>query len=224
MTAIAQTVDLGLRQYLISVYNKMTTALLVSAAVAWISQPLVTYLGNWMIGIVLLPILFIFALEFLDRMSEFVAHLVFYAYAAATGLSLSTIFVVYTLGSVVQTLLIATSVFVAAVLYGTTTKRNLTSIGAFLFIGLVGVVVASVVNLFLASSMMSWIISVVAVLVFTGLTAYDTQRLTEEYLSGGEVYGFSSQSRSAIYGAVTMYLNFICLFVHLLQLLGQRKE
>lgn len=224
MTAIAQTVDSGLRQYLVSVYNKMTLALLVSSGVAWLAQPLVVALGSWMIAVAFLPLLFVVALGFMDRMSELVAHVVFYVYAATTGLALSSIFLVFTLGSIVQTLLISTSVFAAASIYGMTTSKSFTGLGSFLFMGIVGLLVASVVNIWLASPMLAWVVSVVAVLVFTVMTAYDSQRLQEEYYSGGEVYGFSSQGRSSIYGALTMYLNFINLFIHLLQLLGQKKE
>lgn len=224
MTTIAQTVDLGLRQYLVSVYNKMTLALLVSSGVAWVAQPLVVALGSWMIAVAFLPLLFVVALGFMDRMSELVAHVVFYVYAAATGLALSSIFLVFTLGSIVQTLLISTSVFAAASIYGMTTSKSLTGLGSFLFMGIIGLLAASVVNIWLASPMLAWVVSVAAVLVFTAMTAYDSQRLQEEYYSGGEVYGFSSQGRSSIYGALTMYLNFINLFIHLLQLLGQKKE
>lgn len=224
MNTITQTVDEGLRSYLIGVYNKMTTALLVTALTAWVAAPWVATLGSFNIVLVFLPLAFVLALNFMDRMSETVAHLVFYLYAAATGLSLSSIFLIFTLGSIVQVLLISTSVFAAASLYGYSTKRDLTSLGGFLFIGLTGIVVASVVNLFLGSSMLSWIVSVLAVLIFTGLTAYDTQRLSEEYYSSGLVYGFSSQARSSIFGALTLYLDFINIFIHLLQLLGQRRE
>lgn len=224
MTAITKTYDEGLRQYLVSVYNKMTLALLVSAGVAWVSQPLVIALGGWMIAVAFLPLLFVVALQFMDRMSELVAHALFYTYAAATGLALSSIFLVFTLGSIVQTLLISTSVFAAASLYGMTTSRSLVSLGSFLFMGVIGLIVASVVNIWLASPMLAWVVSVAAVLVFTAMTAYDSQRLQEEYYSGGDIYGFSSQSRSSIYGALTLYINFINIFIHLLQLLGQRKE
>lgn len=224
MTTTVQTVDEGLRQYLVSVYNKMTAALVVSAVTAWISQPLVASLGSWNIALAFLPLLFIVALQFMDKMSEPVAYLVFYVYAAVTGLSLSTIFLVFTLGSTVQVLFIATSVFAAASIYGYTTQRDLTSLGAFMFMGLIGIIVASIVNIFLASSMMGWVISVAAVLIFTGLTAYDTQTLREEYRSGGSVYGFSSQGRSSIYGALILYLDFINIFIHLLQILGTKKE
>jgi FtsH-binding integral membrane protein len=96
--------------------------------------------------------------------------------------------------------------------------------GAFLFMGLIGIIVASIVNIWLASSMMEWIISVAAVLIFTGLTAYDTQKLREEYMSGGNVYGFSSQERSAINGALILYLDFVNIFIHLLNLLGQKRD
>lgn len=224
MNTTVQTVDEGLRQYLVSVYNKMTAALVVSAATAWVAQPLVASLGSWNLALAFLPLAFIVALQFMDKMSEAVAHLVFYTYAAVTGLSLSSIFLVFTLGSIVQVLFISTSVFAAASIYGYLTRSDLTSLGAFLFMGLIGIIVASIVNIFLASSMMSWIISVAAVLIFTGLTAYDTQKLKEEYESGGSVYGFSSQGRSSIYGALTLYLDFINIFIHLLQLLGQKKD
>lgn len=224
MNTTVQTVDEGLRQYLVSVYNKMTAALVVSAATAWVAQPLVASLGSWNLALAFLPLAFVVALHFMDKMSETLAHIVFYLYAAAIGLSFSSIFLVFTLDSIVQVLFISTSVFAAASIYGYTTRSDLTNLGAFLFMGLIGILVAAIVNLFLASSMVSWIISMAAVLIFTAFTAYDTQKLAEEYRSGGSVYGFSSQGRSSIYGALTLYLDFINLFIHLLQLLGQKKD
>ena len=138
------------------------------------------------------------------------------------GLSLSSIFMVYTDASIAKVFFITAATFGAMSLYGYTTKRDLTQIGSFLIMGLFGVILASIVNLFMASSALQFIISVVGVLVFAGLTAYDTQRLKSEYLYGA--MDGETMERSAISGALSLYLNFINLFTLLLQLLGQRDE
>jgi len=222
-----EQVDYGLRAYMLGIYNKMTLALIVSALVAWFSTSFMLPIMTSIVGGLIfsfLPLAFVIALMFMNRMPIQVAHTLFWAYAVSMGLSLSTIFQIYALDGIVKTLFISTSVFAAASIYGYTTNRNLTSLGAFLFMGVVGILVASIVNLFLASSMLAWIISVVAVLAFTGLTAYDTQRLKDEYYSRGEVFGFDSPEKSTIYGALILYIDFINIFIHLLQLLSGKKE
>ena len=226
-TAQLSTVDQGLRAWMINVYNTMAAGLALSGVTAWFAAPVVATLSaNWviMLALALLPLVFIVALHFMDRFSTTVAYALYIGFSVAMGISLSSIFITYTMGSIVKVFFISTSVFAAASIYGYSTQRDLTSMGAFLFMGLIGIIVASIVNIWLASSMMDWVISVAAVLIFTGLTSYDTQKLKEEYMSGGNVYGFSSQERSSVYGALTLYLDFVNIFIHLLQLLGQKKE
>ena len=221
-------IDQGLRVFLISVYNKMTAALALTGATAWFAAPyigsLVQLSGWWALFFAFLPLAFVVPLTLMSSISLSVAHLLFWAYAVTVGLSMSTIFLTYTLGSIAQVFFISSSVFAAASIYGYTTTRDLTSLSSFLFMGVIGLVVASVVNLVLGSPLISWLISAAAVLVFTILTSYDSQKLRDEYLSRGEVYGFDSPERSSIHGALTLYLDFINIFIHLLQLLGQKKD
>jgi FtsH-binding integral membrane protein len=150
------------------------------------------------------------------------AQLLFWLFAALVGVSLTSIFLVYTHTSITRVFFITAASFGALSLWGYTTKRDLSGFGSFLMMGLFGVVIASLVNLFVASSLLQWVVSVVGVLVFAGLTAWDTQRLKNEYIYGamdGEV-----MERSAIMGALSLYLDFINLFTLLLQLLGERDE
>lgn len=223
----AYDVDQGLRSYMLGVYNRMSAALAVTGLTAWVGStmlvPLMT--SPWWIALALLPLAFVLILSFgIHRMSVPTANTVFYMFAVAMGVSLSTIFVRYTTESIAQVFFITAGTFAAASLYGYTTKKDLTSIGGFLIMGALGLCIASIVNLFLASSMLAWIISIIGVVVFTGLTAYDTQKLKEEYLSNGEVFGLDSAAKSSIYGALTLYLDFINIFVSLLQLIGMKKE
>lgn len=150
----------------------------------------------------------------INRISASTASMLFLAYAALNGLTMSTIFVVYTSSSVASTFLITAGMFSAMSLFGYLTRSDLTSWGSFLFMGLVGVIIASVVNIFLHSSMIHWVTSMCAVLIFTGLTAYDTQRIKHQGNSG---------RKGAIIGALTLYLDFINMFLALLRLLGDRR-
>ena len=150
------------------------------------------------------------------------AQMTFWIFAALIGISLGSIFLVYTHASIVRVFFITAASFGALSLYGYTTQRDLSGMASFLIMGLFGIIIASVVNIFLGSTMLQFIVSVVGVLVFAGLTAWDTQRLKTEYMYGameGEV-----MERSAIMGALTLYLNFINLFTMLLQLFGQRDQ
>ena len=164
-----------------------------------------------------------FLLSFgIERMRPAMAQLMFWIYAALVGVSLGSIFMVFTHTSIVRVFFITAASFGALSLWGYTTQRDLTGVGSFLLMGLFGIILASIVNLFMASSALQFAISVIGVVVFAGLTAWDTQRLKTEYLYGamdGEV-----AERSAIIGALSLYLNFINLFTLLLQLLGQREE
>jgi FtsH-binding integral membrane protein len=221
-----KTIDMGLRSWMLGVYNNMSIALAVTGVVAYISsfilQPLMTT-PIWYL-FVFSPLLLILAMPFvMKNFSIKVAFALFMAFSALMGLSMSSIFVVYTSTSIAKVFFITAATFASASLYGYTTGRDLTSMGSFLIMGVFGLIIASVVNIFLASSILSWIISVVGVIAFTGLTAYDTQKLKEEYLSNGEVYGFDSPEKSSIFGALTLYLDCVNIFISLLQLLGERK-
>jgi FtsH-binding integral membrane protein len=173
--------------------------------------------------VILAPLGLVFLLSFgMERMRPATAQVVFWIYAALVGVSLASIFMVFTHTSVVRVFFITAASFGALSLWGYTTQRDLTGIGSFLLMGLFGVILASLVNLFMASSALQFAISVIGVLVFAGLTAWDTQRLKTEYLYGA--MDGETTERSAIIGALSLYLNFINLFTLLLQLLGQRDE
>jgi len=174
-------------------------------------------------AIIFAPLALILALSFgVERMRPATAQALFWLYAALVGLSLGSIFMVYTHTSITRVFFITAASFGALSLWGYTTRRDLSGMGSFMIMGLFGIIVASLVNVFLASTPLQWIISVLGVVIFSGLTAWDTQRLKSEYLYGamdGEV-----AERSAIMGALSLYLDFINLFTLLLQLLGQRDE
>jgi FtsH-binding integral membrane protein len=173
--------------------------------------------------IILAPLALVFLLSFrIQSMRPTTAHIAFWAYAALVGVSLGILFLVFTHTSIVRVFFITAASFGALSLWGYTTQRDLSGFGSFLIMGLFGIIIASLVNIFLASTMMQWVISVIGVIVFAGLTAYDTQRLKNEYIYGameGEVL-----ERSAIMGALSLYLDFLNLFTFLLQLLGSREE
>jgi FtsH-binding integral membrane protein len=172
----------------------------------------------------LAPLAMVFAISFgINRLKPATAQLLFWAFAALMGISLSSIFLVYTHTSITRVFFITAASFGALSLYGYTTKRDMTCMGSFLIMGLFGIIIASVVNIFVASSMLQFIVSVVGVLIFAGLTAYDTQRLKNDYMYGYASQGGDVAERAAITGALSLYLNFINLFTLLLQLLGQRN-
>jgi uncharacterized protein len=173
--------------------------------------------------IMLSPLALVFALSFgMQRMRPATSQMLFWLFAALMGLSLGSIFMVYTQTSITRVFFITAATFGALSLWGYTTQRDISGWGSFLFMGLIGVILAALVNLIWPSGMLTFVVSIVGVLVFAGLTAYDTQRLKNEYVYGqleGEM-----RERSAIMGALSLYLNFINLFTLLLQLLGQREE
>ena len=221
----AGTIDLGLRRYMLRVYNFMAgglglTGLVAYAAVA--SGFFQTIAGTPLIWVVMLaPLAVVLLLSFrIERMSAGAAQTAFWGYAALMGLSLAGIFLVYTGTSIARVFFIAAATFAAMSLYGYTTRRDLSRFGSFLFMGLIGVVLASLVNIFIASSALQFAVSVIGVIVFTGLTAWDTQRIKELYLESdpGELL-----TKKALMGALALYLDFINLFVMLLQLTGQRR-
>jgi FtsH-binding integral membrane protein len=204
----------------------MTFALALSGLVSLgvsMSPTLMTLIWGtplkWLV--VFLPLVMSLGFMFMiDKINSQTAKLFLFAFAAAMGLSISSIFVVYKMGSIVQVFFISSATFGAASLYGYTTKKNLTSMGSFLMMGLIGIVIAGVVNLFLQSSAFAFVISILAVLVFTGLTAYDTQQIKSFYddLEGED------REKAGVIGALMLYMDFINIFIHLLQLIGDKKE
>lgn len=228
-------IDEGLRAHMNKVYGLMSVAMLVTAGVAWAvgsSEQLFSILRNPATGqmtilgwvAMFLPLGMVFAFgALINRMSAAAAQLFFYAFAAAMGLSLAWIFQVFTGVSIAQTFLITAVSFAALSLYGYTTKRDLSAMGTFMMMGLIGLLVAMIVNIFLASSALAFAISVIGVLIFAGLTAYDTQRIKTDYIQHA-VHGDQEWlAKSAIMGALNLYMDFINLFMFLLQFFGNRE-
>ncbi|PCK87211.1 hypothetical protein CPT32_08425 [Rhizobium sophoriradicis] len=228
-----EMIDQGLRAYMLKVYNLMALGLAITGVAAYLSFQLAfangeitafgqaIYLSPLKWVVILAPLALVFFLSFrIHRMSVSAAQTTFAIYAALVGLSLSSIFLIYTGQSVVQTFFVTAASFGALSLYGYTTKRDLSAMGSFLIMGLFGLIIASIVNVFLASSAIQFAISVIGVLIFAGLTAYDTQRIKELYYEADDV---AVAGRKAIMGALTLYLDFINLFMFLLQFMGNRK-
>jgi FtsH-binding integral membrane protein len=224
--ADAAQIDVGLRQYMLRVYNYMTGGVALTGVVAYLvanSETMVNAIyGTPLQWVVMLaPLGFVMVLSFgVNRLSPMMAQVLFWAFAAVMGVSISYIFLVYTQGSIARVFFISAGMFAAMSLYGYTTKRDLTGWGSFLIMGLIGIIIASIVNLFLASSALSWAISIIGVLVFTGLTAYDTQRIKHSYNALDDA---SIATKKAVMGALSLYLDFINLFLMLLRLLGNRN-
>ena len=216
------------QRFMVRVYNWMAAGLAITGFMAFYvsSSPAMM---NILFGNPVLPIILIIAqigLVFwlasrVMQMGVSQATGVFLLYAGLTGITFSTLFVVYTSASITSTFLVTAGTFGAMSLYGYTTKKDLTSWGSFLFMGLIGLIIASVVNMFMQSSMMSTIISYAGVLIFVGLTAYDTQKIKEMNIIGNE--GTDEDTKEAIRGALTLYLDFINLFLMLLRLMGDRR-
>ena len=226
-------IDEGLRAYMLKVYNLMALGLAITGLAALgafnlaVADGQLTAFGTLIYAsafrwvVVLAPLALVFFLSFrVHTMSVAAAQTTFWVYSALVGLSLSTIFLVYTGESIVRTFFITAASFGALSLYGYTTKRDLSGMGSFLFMGLIGIILAMVVNLFLASSALQFAISVIGVLVFAGLTAYDTQQIKEMYYEGD---GTLVAGRKAIMGALRLYLDFINMFMFLLQFFGNRE-
>jgi hypothetical protein len=226
-TAIPQVgIDAGLRNYMLRVYNYMAGALVVTGLVAWFSQGFVLQLAQQhsplMYVLIFAPLAFVLVLSFgIQRMSLGATQATFWGYAAVMGLSMSTIFLVYTGTSIAEVFFITAATFLAMSLYGYTTKSDLSRFGSFLFMGLIGIVIASIVNIFVGSPAILFAISVIGVLVFTGLTAWDTQRVKEMYWEGDSAV---IAGKKAIMGALSLYLDFVNLFMMLLQLMGNRRN
>ncbi|HUA53199.1 MAG TPA: Bax inhibitor-1/YccA family protein [Candidatus Sulfotelmatobacter sp.] len=220
-------IDAGLRQYMLSIYNYMGIGLAITGVVAVMvaSSPVAMHAIfasplRWVVMLAPLGFVFLFSAR-INSMSPSTAQMVFWAFAATMGLSMASIFLVFTGTSIARVFFITAATFGATSLYGYTTRADLSRMGSFLFMGLIGIVIASLVNIFIGSTALQFAISVIGVIVFTGLTAYDTQRLKEVY---AEAYDQDTLSRIAIMGALTLYLDFINLFTMLLQLMGQRNN
>jgi uncharacterized protein len=219
-------IDVGLRQYMLRIYNYMASGLALTGIVAYVAAASGFYVSiahtplMWLV--MLAPLGLVFWLSAgINRMSAGTAQLLFWVYAGLMGLSLAGIFLVFTGASIARVFFITAGTFAAMSLYGYTTQRDLTQFGSFLFMGLIGIVIASLVNIFIASSALQFAISVIGVIVFVGLTAWDTQQIKEMYVESddGQLAG-----KKAIMGALRLYLDFINLFVMLLQLFGQRRD
>ncbi len=224
-------IDAGLRSYMGRVYQLMACAMAVTGVVAWAistSQELLFLLHGtplrWVVMLAPLGMVFLFA-GAIHRMRASTAHIVFWVFAALMGASISYIFVAFTGLSIARTFFATAAAFLGLSLYGYVTKRNLTAMGSFMFMGLIGIIVASIVNIFLQSSVLHFAVSAIGVIVFAGLTAYDTQNIKNTYLTmraGGGMAG-EVEAKSAISGALRLYLDFINLFMFLLQFMGNRQ-
>ncbi|MFA7431638.1 MAG: Bax inhibitor-1/YccA family protein [Rhodospirillaceae bacterium] len=225
----AAAIDEGLRKYMLGVYNYMASGVALTGIVAWlvantaISSVFFTPTGvsplMWVA--IFAPIgLVLFMSARISHMKASTAQGLFWAYAALNGISLSLIFVAYTDESIARVFFITAATFAGLSLWGYTTKRDLSGMGSFLFMGLIGIIIASVVNIFLGSSMLQWILSVAGVLVFAGLTAYDTQQIKEMYFEGD---GSEAAAKKSVMGALRLYLDFINMFVMLMHLFGNRE-
>jgi uncharacterized protein len=231
--------DMGLRAHMIRVYNYMAGGVALTGVVAWLTYQMavvtdasgaivgLTPFGHTLFGtplmwlIILAPLGLVFFMSFrIGSIQASTARLLFFIYAASIGLSLATIFMVYTATSITRVFFISAASFGALSLYGYTTTRSLNAMGSFLIMGVIGLLIAMVVNIFLASSMLQWMISILGVGIFAGLTAWDTQKIKEFYdpMDDGTIAG-----RKAVMGALSLYLDFLNMFQFLLQLMGDRR-
>jgi len=238
-TAETHVVDEGLRAYMLKVYNYMSSGIFLTGIISLLLFKLsvtmapdgsiigLTSIGNALYNsalmwiVMLAPLGVVFYMSFgIRKMSVAKAQMTFWIFAALMGASLSSIFLVYTGASITRVFFITAGTFGAMSIYGYTTKRDLTKLGSFLMMGLIGIIIASIVNIFMKSTMMYFVISILGVLIFVGLTAYDTQKIKNMYLvsDSGEIMG-----KKAVMGALTLYLDFINLFIMLLRLFGQRR-
>ena len=219
-------INVGLRDYMRSVFNKMALALLVSGLTAMITVAIFGAALKGGLGLLfaLIPLPFVFVLSYgIHKFEYATAQVLFLLFAVAMGMSMSSLFLMFTAKSVALVFFITAATFASASLVGYTTRMDLSRMGSFLIMGLIGILIAIVVNIFLASPVITFVVSILGVLIFTGLTAYDVQNLRNDYLTNGEIYGFDSPERSALYGALSLYLNFVNIFQFLLNLLGSRE-
>lgn len=244
--AVGADVDAGLRAYMNKVYSLMAVAMSITGVVAYVfgndlyavmngqqtmlvPEGVIVTLFNSPLryAVMFAPLLFVFGFAAaINKMSPSTAQAVFWVFAAVMGLSISSIFAIYTGVSIATTFFVTAIAFLGLSLYGYTTKRDLSGMGAFLVMGVIGLVVAMVVNIFLASSALQFAISVIGVLLFAGLTAYDTQRLKNEYVHYSQMGsdGAAYLAKGSIMGALSLYLNFLNMFMFLLSFLGAARE
>ena len=238
-TADQGVIDEGLRAYMLKVYNYMTTGLLITGLIAYFfgkasivtndSGELlgVTSLGDmlfnsplmWVVALAPLGMMFFFTYR-INRMSLSTAQITFWVFATLMGLSMASLFIVYTGASITRVFFICSATFAAMSLYGYTTKRDLTALGGFLMMGVIGLIIANIVNWFLQSPALYYAASFIGVLIFVGLTAYDTQKIKNMYYEGDSD---NLSGKKAIMGALTLYMDFILLFIYLLRIFGQRR-
>lgn len=224
-TATGVTYDAGLRRHMLSIYNYMASGVLLSGIVALLfaqsglaAQVMSGGALRWVI--ILSPLAFVFAMSFgANRMQTVTLQALFWGFATVMGLSLSTIFLVYTASSIAATFFAAAGAFAGLSLVGYTTKKDLSAMGSFMTMGLIGILIAMVINIFLQSSGLQLAISVLGVLIFAGLTAWDTQRLKMQYY---ELAGTEFAGKAVVLGALSLYLDFINMFQFLLSFMGQR--
>ena len=240
--ASTAVLDAGLRSYMLRVYNWMASGLVLTGVVAYaiahtslmnLFYPLVQLPDGSMAyhpsllayAAIFAPLVFVMVLSFgVNRLSTTAAQALFWIFCAVMGASLTSIFMVYTQSSIAEVFFISAGTFAATSLYGYTTKTNLTSFGSFLIMGVFGLLIAMLVNAFLHAPAISFAVSVLGVLIFTGLAAYDTQRIKANYLQLGNAYGPAMAAKRSVYDALNLYLNFINLFMFMLQLFGQRTN
>jgi len=240
-TTDAAALDAGLRAYMLRVYNWMASGLLVTAIVAYaiantgaadlfynvVRTPRGIATQPTMLGMVAIfaPLAFVLVLSFgVNRMSKSTVQALFWAFCAVMGASMANIFRVYVGTSVASTFVTTAGMFAAISLYGYTTKRDLTKLGSFMMMGLIGIIIASLVNMFVGSGMLAFVISVLGVVIFTGLTAYDTQRIKADYIEYAYAEGTDLAAKRSVFDALGLYLNFINLFQLLLQFMGVRQS
>lgn len=220
----AIAMDAGLRDYMLRIYNYMASGVGLTALVAWLTYQLTgpALLENPLMWIfILAPLALVFFISSrINTLSATTAQWLFFVYAALVGVSLSILLHIYTSSSITRVFFIAAATFGALSIFGYTTRRDLSGLGTFLFMGLIGIIIASLVNLFLQSTGLDWLISIAGVGVFAGLTAYDTQRIKAMYDSTDDE---TSAGRKVVIAALSLYLNFINLFVMMLRLAGNRR-
>jgi FtsH-binding integral membrane protein len=237
----AAVLDAGLRAYMLRVYNWMGSGLLLTGIVAYLIAN--TEAINWFYPLVqtpfgvtrsatplamiaiFAPLAFVLVLSLgVNRLSTRTAQTLFWIFCAAMGASLTNIFLIYTAESIVRVFFITAATFAATSLYGYTTKADLTKMGSFMMMGLFGIIIASLANMFFQSSALQFAISIIGVVVFVGLTAFDTQRIKADYVQYAYADGVDGAAKRSVYDALSLYLNFINLFMLLLQLLGNRNN
>ncbi len=223
-----KSIDLGLQAHMRKVYNVMVIGLAITGIVAYVVAN-TEAIFNLIFGTPLQWVAIFAPLAFLwlgmtpnriAKMTPMAVGVMFVIFASIFGISLATIFKVYSGDSIARVFFITAGMFAGISIYGYTTKKDLSGVGSFMIMGLIGIIIAAIVNIFLQSEMMYFVISVIGVIVFTGLTAWDTQRIKESYSAS---YGHDANTKMAVMGALSLYLNFILLFQHLLSLLGSRE-